>query len=153
MEEAFKTRWAHGINVQTPGILGYMEEHYKLFEPTPWFIGEYGANGLSEDAIETELREMDRAARDQSDPFMGMAFFQFQAAYFKGGSEMNFGLFRLGDRQIGETGDICDKGIGCKKWPVYCLTTDRGTLPEYVGWRADSVASAWGGLVDPEHMC
>merc|ERR1719277_2090678 len=41
MMEAYRTRWAHSINVQTPGILGYMAQHYYRFEPTPWFIGEY----------------------------------------------------------------------------------------------------------------
>jgi hypothetical protein len=153
MEEAFKMRWVHGINVQTPGILGYMKEHYTGFGTTPWYIGEYGANGLSKDAIEAELREMDSAGRDPTDPFMGMAFFQFQAAYFKGGSEENFGLFRLGDRILGETGDICDKGMGCKRWEVYCLTTDRGELPEYVEWRADAVAEVWGGRVSSSHLC
>jgi len=153
LEEAYRTRWAHSINVQTPGALEYMNRHYYRFEPTPWFIGEYGAGGLPQSTIEAELVNMDKVARDPTSPFMGMAIFQFQAAYFKGGSEMNFGLFRLGDRQVGETGDICDKGTGCRKLPVHCLTTERGALPEYVGWRADAVASAWGGLVDPEHMC
>merc|ERR1712113_998636 len=145
--------WAHSINVQTPGILGYMAQHYYRFEPTPWFIGEYGANGMSQEAIETELETMDASARDENDPFMGMAFFQFQTAYFKGGSEMNFGLFRLGDRQIGETGDICDKGSACRKFPVWCLTTDRGSLPDYVHGRADAVASAWAGMINRSLMC
>jgi len=168
MDEAFRTRWAHSINVQTPGILGYMAQHYYRFEPTPWFIGEYGANGLPQDAIQIELRSMDKTARDRHDPFMGMAFFQFQTAYFKGGSEMNFGLFRLGRKQIGETGDICDKGVGCKKFPVHCLTTDRGShpefvegraeavevvLPEFVQGRAESLAAEWGGMVNSSLMC
>lgn len=153
LDEAFRTRWAHGINVQTPGILGYMARHYHRFEPTPWFIGEYGANGLPQEAIETELATMEKSASEATDPFMGMAFFQFQAAYFKGGSEKNFGLFRLGDRLVGETGDICDKGQRCRKFPVYCLTTDHGSLPEFVMHRADAVAAAWGGKVDPRRMC
>jgi hypothetical protein len=153
MVEAYRTRWAHSINVQTPGIVGYMKEHYERFEPTPWFIGEYGANGLSREAIQNELAAMDESAQDKTNPFMGMAFFQFQTAYFKGGSEMNFGLFRLGDRQVAETGNICDKGISCRKWPVYCLTTSRGALPEIVQWRATAVATAWGGLINSSHMC
>jgi len=153
MQKAYKTRWAHGINVQTPGIVGYMAEHYARFEPTPWFIGEYGANGMPQDAIEAELQSMDAIARDPTDPFMGMAFFQFQAAYFKGGSEMNFGLFRLGDRLLGKTGDICDKGVGCKQWPVYCLTTGTGVLPGFVGGRAEAVAAVWNGSIDHSQLC
>merc|ERR1719277_1532263 len=155
MEEAYRTRWVHSINVQTPGILGYMKEHYYRFEPTPWFIGEYGANYMSQDAIEKEIGGMDETARDVNDPFMGMAFFQFQTAYFKGGSEMNFGLFRLGHKlaAVGETGDICDKGMACKKFPVHCLTTDQGPLPGFVRGRADAVAAVWGGSVNQSRMC
>lgn len=153
MEEAFRTRWAHSINVQTPGIVGYMAQHYYQFEPIPWFIGEYGANGMDQDAIEAELADMEETAGDETNPFLGMAFFQFQTAYFKGGSEKNFGLFRLGDRQIGMTGDICDKGMSCNKWPVHCLTTDAGTLPEFVHGRADAIAAVWGGEVNRARMC
>jgi len=153
LAEAYRTRWAHGINVQTPGIVGYMAEHYKRFEPTPWFIGEYGANGMPRRAIKAELQSMDAIARDPTDPFMGLAVFQFQAAYFKGGSEMNFGLFRLGSRVIGETGDICDKGVGCNKWPVYCLTTASGGLPSFVRGRAEAVADVWGGTIDQTKLC
>jgi len=153
MEEAFRTRWAHSINVQTPGILGYMAQHYYQFEPIPWFIGEYGANGLPRETIMSELATMDDSARNSTNPFMGMAFFQFQTAYFKGGSEMNFGLFRLGDRQIGETGDVCDKGTACSRFPVWCLTTDRGSLPEFVQGRADAVALAWNGMINGSLMC
>merc|ERR1712113_307322 len=153
LEDAYRTRWAHSINVQTPGILGYMKEHYYGFEPTPWFIGEYGANYMSKRAIQRELAGMDESARDLNDPFMGMAFFQFQTAYFKGGSEMNFGLFRLGSRKIGETGNICDKGMGCQRFPVHCLTTHQGSLPSFVQGRAEAVAAAWGGEVNQSLMC
>merc|ERR1740121_2799728 len=153
MEEAYRTRWAHSINVQTPGILGYMKEHYYQFEPIPWFIGEYGANYMPKKAIQKELKDMDKSALNVNDPFMGMNFYQFQAAYFKGGSEMNFGLFRLGNRKLGETGDVCDKTFGCKKFPVHCLTTDRGDLPFFVKGRADAVATVWGGKVNKSLMC
>jgi len=151
MVEAFKTRWVHGINTQTPGTIAYMKDHYKGSQP--WFIGEYGANGLGQAEIENELRHMDSVARDSSNPFLGMAFFQFQTAYFKGGSEMNFGLFRFGNKKLGETGDICDQGHGCKKLPVWCLTTDRGDLPDIVSHRADALAKVWGGAIDQSQMC
>jgi len=151
MVAAFRTRWVHGINVQTPGITKYMQEHYKRKEP--WFIGEYGANNVASKAITDELRDMDKIAQDPANAFAGMAFFQFQTAYFKGGSEMNFGMFRLGSKELNVTGEICDKGHGCEKWPVYCLTTDKGDLPDIVAGRAEAVASAWGGAVDYSQMC
>jgi len=161
LEEAYKTRWAHSINVQTPGIVGYMKQHYYRFEPTPWFIGEYGANYMPEGAIRTEIGGMDKSARDPHDPFMGMAFFQFQTAYFKGGSEMNFGLFRFGNKlaAVEETGEVCDKVNACRKFPVHCLTTgmgavfEGGALPKFVRGRADAVAAVWGGTVNQSRMC
>jgi len=153
IQEAFARRWAHSINVQTPGITGYMAEHYRRFEPIPWFIGEYGANGLPGDLIKAELDSMDELARDETDPFMGSAFFQFQTAYFKGGSEMNFGLFRLGEREVGQTGEICDKGHSCKRMPVHCLTTDTDGLPEFVNERPSAVAAAWGGAINTSRLC
>merc|ERR1712056_28035 len=106
-----------------------------------------------ENKIKAELEEMYASALEPTDPFMGMAFFQFQTAYFKGGSEMNFGLFRLGSREINKTGDICDKGMSCRKYPVHCLTTAPGLLPPIVAGRADAVANVWGGKVNQSLMC
>merc|ERR1712137_627145 len=146
LKQAFDSRWVHGVNTQAPwdfvdAVIGGDEPN---FAPVPWFVGEYGANGQPFSTIKRDLENIERKAKT-NDMFLGAAFFQFQTAYFKGGSEMNFGLFRLGDRQVGETGDICDKGMGCQKFPVHCLTTQRDSLPSFVQGRAEAVAAAWGG--------
>merc|ERR1712127_1180471 len=86
-----------------------------------------------------------------SESFLGAAFFQFQTTYWKGGAEMNFGLFGLGDEQIGETGEVCE--MGCQTWPVHCLTTELSWLPGSKAKRARAVASAWGGNIDQSVLC
>lgn len=64
---------------------------------------------------------------------------------------MNFGLFGLGDEQIGETGEVCESG--CRKWPVHCLTTKLTWLPGTKANRAQAAASAWGGTIDHDSLC
>merc|ERR1719499_1435974 len=87
----------------------------------------------------------------KGESFLGAAFFQFQTAYWKGGSEMNFGLFGLGEKQIGETGEVCDRE--CQTWPVHCLTTNLSWLAGTRANRARAVATAWGGSIDTSALC
>merc|ERR1712117_469470 len=98
----------------------------------------------------SDLQSM-KAYAAESSSFLGAAFFQFQTAHAKGGSELNFGLFGLGEKQIGETGDVCEKG--CKSWPVHCLTTNISWLPGTKANRAQAVARAWGGSIDRSALC
>jgi len=79
---------------------------------------------------------------------LGAAFFQFQTAHFKGGSETNFGLFRLGSEKFGDIHPPCDEiPSKCPTWPVYCLSKDLNWLPGSMADRAEAVAAAWGGSV------
>merc|ERR1712038_891435 len=114
LEHAFKTRWVHGLNTQAPWsfVKAVVANNYAKFSPIPWFIGEYGANGQLAATIQGDLEDMQREAQQQTD-FMGAAFFQFQTAHFKGGSELNFGLFSLGEQVLSEKSGL----------PVYCLST------------------------------
>jgi len=145
LQEAFKTRWVHGLNTQSPWnfVRDLVSKEYSKFAPIPWFIGEYGGSGQDEDMIQGNLLSMQNYA-EGSDVFLGAAFLQFQVAYWKGGAGMNFGLFGLGDEVIGETGVVCE--LGCRKWPVHCLTTTKDR-------RAQAVASAWGGSIDHSSLC
>jgi len=149
LEHAFKTRWIHGVNTQAPW--GFVKDviaksYAAKFSPIPWFIGEYGANGQSAAVIRNDLEDMQRMAEQQPD-FMGAAFFQFQTAHFKGGSELNFGLFRLGDTRLWDMSPPCDIGLPkCPTtWPVYCLSPDLSWLPGTMAHRAQAVAAAWNG--------
>merc|ERR1712051_993289 len=152
LREAFETRWVHGLNTQSPWnfVRNMISQDYSQFLPIPWFIGEYGGMGQDEDVIRADLESMQSHALED-DAFLGAAFFQFQTTYWKGGAEMNFGLFGLGDEQIGETGEVCE--LGCRKWPVHCLTTNLPWLPGTKANRAQAVASAWGGSIDHSSLC
>merc|ERR1711920_379156 len=152
LQEAFSTRWIHGLNTQSPWnfVRDIISRDYYRFEGIPWFIGEYGGNGQGEDVIREDMESM-RAHALESDAFLGAAFFQFQTTYWKGGAEMNFGLFGLGETQIGETGEVCERG--CHKWPVHCLTTNLPWLPGTKANRAKALASAWGGSIDHSALC
>mmetsp|Transcript_106721 Transcript_106721/g.344362 ORF Transcript_106721/g.344362 Transcript_106721/m.344362 type:complete len:678 (+) Transcript_106721:77-2110(+) len=153
-EEAYRTRWVNCLNTQAPWdfVNSVISGNYEPFKPTPWFIGEYGANGQPRDVIEQDLRDMQRHAASDA-AFMGVNFFQFQTANQKGGSEMNFGMFDLGDEAIGETGGVCDDGLPCLQWPVRCLTSDLAFLPGTLSQRAQAVAAAWNGSLQHDSLC
>jgi len=148
LREAFQNRWVHGFNTRSPWyyVDKIVSEQYAQFRPIPWFIGEYGANSQTKTQIRIDLEAMDRRAQDGGD-FLGSTFFQFQTDYQNGGLAKNFGMFGLGSRIIGETGEICDQSNPCAIWPVHCLTTDLTWLPGAQAERASAVASAWGGSV------
>jgi len=148
LEHAFRTRWMHGLNTQAPWsfVKAVVANNYGKYAPVPWFIGEYGANGQSYDTIKNDLVDMEKTA--EKDPnFLGAAFFQFQTAHFKGGPELNFGLFKLGDEELFTIQPPCDIGLAnCHKpWPVYCLSPALDWLPGSMGHRAEAVAAAWAG--------
>jgi len=150
LQEAFRTRWVHGLNTQAPWSFIRDVVDYEQFLPIPWFIGEYGANGQDEATIQADLEAMQEHA-SRGDAFLGAAFFQFQTTYWKGGAEMNFGLFGLGEEQIAQTGEVCE--TGCDTWPVHCLTTDLYWLPGSKAHRAQAMATAWGGSIDTGSLC
>merc|ERR1712084_102335 len=98
---AFETRWVHNVNTQAPWdfVDAVLSADQPTFAPNPWFIGEYGANGQPAATIQHDLENMAQKA-EEDDMFLGAVFFQFQTAHFKGGSEMNFGLFKLGEQTL-----------------------------------------------------
>lgn len=155
LQEAFSTRWIHGLNTQAPWafVKEMVSNSYKEFLPMPWFIGEYGANGQTKEVIQQDLEAMALEAQSDDSHFAGVAFFQFQTAFEKGGSELNFGLFALGDEVIGQTGDVCDDSSPCSTWPVHCLSTELSWLPGSMGQRAEAVAAAWKGSVRGAGLC
>jgi len=140
---AFETRWVHNVNTQAPWdfVDAVLSGEEPTFAPTPWFIGEYGANGQPAATIQRDLENMAQKAKED-DMFLGAVFFQFQTAHFKGGSETNFGLFRLGEQKLSESSGL----------PVYCLSTDlwwlRLGMASTLADRASAVAAAWHGSLE-----
>lgn len=156
LRDAFDQRWVHGFNTQAPWsfVKSMVSEKYKQFGSTPWFIGEYGANGQTNHTIQEDLENMEKTALEPDSPFLGLAFFQFETADWKGGSEKNFGLFRLGKEEVGKTGNLCNRyGNDCHPRSVYCLTPDLKFLPDTLGHRAQALAAAWGGKLDDRGFC
>jgi hypothetical protein len=157
---AFTARWIHCVNTQAPWsfVKSQITPHYAQFLPHKWFIGEYGANGQTQAVIQKDLQSMDEFAGEDAS-FMGHFIFQFQTAYEKGsGSEMNFGLFSLGDEKVGDA-EVClvdsSNKTTCGTFSVYCLDTHLpwfSKTPE-LDHRADAVAKAWGGSVGNKGLC
>jgi len=150
LTEAFRTRWVHGLNTQSPWgfVQDMVAREYDRFAPIPWFIGEYGGNGMPKAVIQADLEGMRRAAEEEGGFFAGAAMFQFQTTYWKGGAEMNFGLFGLGKTRLHTTGKMHDKFSPIPRtWPVYCLDSRLEFLSGDVALRAQAVADAWGGAV------
>merc|ERR1712061_512767 len=116
------------------------------------FIGEYGASGRDEAMIQADLESMQAHALS-GHAFVGAAFLQFQTNYRKGGAAMDFGMFGLGEKLLGQTGEVCEPGHGCRSWPVHCLTTKLDWLSGSKAHRAQAVASAWGGSIDHNSLC
>jgi len=155
LESAFRSRWIHGLNTQSPWnfVNGVVSKQYEQFLPIPWFIGEYGANGQDETVIRADLESMDEQAKEGG-AFWGAIFFQFQTTYWKGGAEQNFGLFGLQEKTLGATEEVCDNfGANCQSWPVHCLTEDLPWLPGTKKYRARAVSIAWKGIVEHSPPC
>jgi len=149
LSEAFRTRWINGVNTQAPWDFVkamILPDYASHFAPTPWYIGEYGANGQSFDTIKKDMESIEELA-EQDPLFLGAAFFQFQVAYFKGGSEMNFGLFGLGDTKLAEI-PPADGCLDCSAKSVYCLRKELPFLPGSMGRRAEALAAAWQGSLE-----
>merc|ERR1712070_1283437 len=152
MGDAFDNRWIHAMNTAAPWsyVKGAIGGKYSQFLPKKWFIGEYGAGGLSQQVIQSDVSDMDEFAKEDAG-FAGMNMFQFQTAYAKGGSEMNFGIFALGNEKVGDTDNVPNQ------YPVYCLNTDlewfdKAGHPE-MSHRADAVAKGWGGSAKGHGSC
>mmetsp|Transcript_29213 Transcript_29213/g.74252 ORF Transcript_29213/g.74252 Transcript_29213/m.74252 type:complete len:630 (-) Transcript_29213:368-2257(-) len=153
-EQAMRERWVNGLNTNAPWtyVNGIVTEHYS--GPTPWFLGAYGASELERAIIEADLESMDQLARSNVG-FLGAVFNEFQTAYHRGGSELNFGLFSLGEATIARTGTVCDALHPCSRRTVHCLGAD---LSEWLptgtrAQRAQAVAAAWGGQIAGAGLC
>ena len=63
-----------------------------------WGRGEYHK---PEGPVLTEVKDILQLTTKMPGLFLGISFFEFQVAYWKGGAEMAFGLFGLGGYPIG----------------------------------------------------
>lgn len=156
--QAIDKRWVHCVNVQIPwenGLKGMLADNYAPMLPRPWFIGEMGFNGAHSSIIESELKAM-HAYAEEGNGFLGTFFFQFQTAYFKWGSELNFGMFGLGAAVV--DADSCL--LEGKEFQVHCLTSRQWAFEQPssgckddCNFRAKAVAKAFGGEIGGRGVC
>jgi len=101
LTEAFLTRWTNSFNTQNPASdmrPQWLNIYEQKYPGTPIFIAEYNKPGLPLTDDITDILSLAAA----SNLFRGISFFQYQVAYWKGGSEEAFGLFGLGNTSIAE---------------------------------------------------
>lgn len=151
LQQAFAERWTHGLNTQAPWdfVKESITKDYDQFLPHRWFIGEYGANGQTNETIVNDLKHIQSYAKANNDSFWGSTFFQFQVAYENSGSGRNFGMYSLGNESVGNASD------SNSEYAVYCLSTDLAWLnaTPALKHRAEAVASAWGGSAEGKGLC
>lgn len=145
LAEVYRTRFTNSFNTNNPAtdmkplFLNDYEEHFKS---TPVFIGEYHSTHVS---TKKDIEEVMDVVKNSS--LVGISFFEFQVRYDKGGSEMDFGMFGLGQQKI-TTMDFF--GV---EFPVWCLMKmqDKKSPGETV---VDGLASAFQGAgISDEELC
>mmetsp|Transcript_57939 Transcript_57939/g.163598 ORF Transcript_57939/g.163598 Transcript_57939/m.163598 type:complete len:722 (-) Transcript_57939:277-2442(-) len=146
LAEFYRTRWTHSFNTQNTADVvqqEFLSVYEDTFRSTPVFIGEYHSRGSDLAADIPAILELSR----RSVLFAGISFFQYQVAYSKGGHEMEFGMFGLGDFVTAHMPYFgSDYSIFCLV-PVNNSGTPDATLPA-------ALAFAYGGrFQDPATLC
>merc|ERR1719464_1127207 len=90
-----------------------------------------------------------KLVEDHPENFLGISYFQYQVAYWKGGSEMAFGVFGLGDTALK---DFQAFGQNFTAWCLDANTPDpHGTAGATL---LQAVQTAYGGQgVDVSNLC
>lgn len=91
LTDAYLKRWTHCFNTNNPARdlrPLFLDIYEATFSSTPFFIGEYHSQYVS---LSDDLSQVLTLAATSS-LFLGISFFEYQVAYWKGGSEEGFGL-------------------------------------------------------------
>jgi len=101
LKAIFETRWINSFNTQNPAtqLQGLFFGPYEAeFPTTPVVIEEFHS---WQPATNQQLEVATIWSMTQTSPVLhGFNFFEYQVRYDKDGSEMNFGIFGLGDYRI-----------------------------------------------------
>lgn len=125
--KAYQSRFINSFNSANPAediknlFLGPYDEQ---FPTTPVFIGEF--HSISHNDPQKDIEDILKIAGDPSNMLRGISFFEFQTRYDKGGSEMMFGMFGLGDKHLGSL------AIGGSTETVWCLSPMKPPLKKQV---------------------
>mmetsp|Transcript_122890 Transcript_122890/g.319569 ORF Transcript_122890/g.319569 Transcript_122890/m.319569 type:complete len:1137 (-) Transcript_122890:122-3532(-) len=141
----FYTRFSNSFNTANPAdsVKAEFLDHYEQHFPnTPVTIQEYNPPHFD---LSDDLPKIIKMA-ENSTLLTGISFFEFQIRYDKGGSEMDFGMFGLGDAVL------ASMPYFGKNFSIYCLTpqdseTSGTSIP-------DAVAVVYGGAaIDVSDLC
>lgn len=146
---AYRERFVQSFNTPSPAfvIKGEFLQYYKQEFQEPFFIGEYHAPMTAQ---AEDLASIMQLAGDGSNLFLGISYFEFQVAYWKGGSEMAFGMLGLGDMEITKF-----SAFG-RDYSAWCLN---GSVPDPHGKQpgatiVQAVVDAFGGAgLDWNSLC
>jgi len=144
---ALKSRFTNSFNTanQAKELDDLFFNDYKQnFPSTPVFIGEFHSPHPPHDMYPDVALAVKMA--EESSLFMGSSFFEFQVRYDKGGSEMDFGMFGLGDYKFE---DWNFDSTWASSWCLVPVTNAASSqsLPA-------AVAAAYGGEgVDAQRLC
>lgn len=135
----------------------FLDEYTKYFGDQHVYIGEFHKGGTiagqrnpptdtTPKTLLTEMEDIVAIVNDKMNPLVGVSFFEFQVRYDKGGHEMEFGMFGLGEKELGKI-ELGEWGLppgtpgGRNNYTVYCLTAEEQgglNMPK-------ALADAYGG--------
>jgi len=142
---AYTARFLHSFNTQNPATdlqHQFLDDYSVHFPTTPVYIGEYHRVH----ANQTEDLEMILSLAEVNPLFFGISFFEYQVAYWKTGSEMDFGMFGLGDFEV------ASMPYFGQTFSIYCLSPQDSASSGMS--MPDAVAAVYGGsAIDTSILC
>jgi len=146
LSKAYHTRWINSFNTAAPAKYvrtDFVAPYEEYFTATPVVIMEYHTPFWN---AYKDLSGIFAVAQNSS-LLMGASFFEFQVRYDKGGTEEEFGMFGLGDYNLGSFDYYGDSfGDWCLK-PV----VDRfGSVPQLVAKAMGGKGPDWDNLCVPD---
>lgn len=138
----YRERFHNSFNTANPAAhvkSMFLDSYESEFPTTPVMIQEYHSPHAD---VAKDLKEILEIARG-SPLLSGVSFFEFHVRYDKGGSEMDFGIFQLGDYPVAEFDYFGDE---FQAWCLVPAAKGDGELPR-------AVASAYGGSADFSQLC
>jgi len=142
---AYFARFTHSFNTQNPATdlqHQFLDDYTVHFPSTPVYIGEYHRVGANQTEDLTTILALAR----RNPLFKGIAFFEFQVAYWKTGSEMDFGMFGFGSKVL------THMDYFTKTYDVHCLTPQPSPADGYSMSNAVTRVYRGAGL-DEEELC
>jgi len=142
LSKAYQERFVNSYNTANPARdikPQFLDAYQEYFGFKDVYIGEFHPPGWN---TLHQMTEVMAIASDKKNPLRGVTFFEFQVRYDKGGSEMEFGMFGLGDEVVGHV----TLGDQNQKFDVSCLTEVKGKQDKLVISSAVAVAYKGKGV-------